>query len=121
MNIGYNTYLISLELDIEEVPCIINSNFIEYLKDEIELKHRERLLIRQKVYEKAGGKCLMCHKQLQNDNPKNMKTYMTIDHIYPKSKGGENDINNYQCLCQKCNRIKGNIVTPYNDLLASGM
>ena len=114
---NYYTYLIALELNIKEVPCIIETNFYEYLKVDIQKKHEERMFIRAKVFEQANGKCLMCGKKLQNENPEQIDTYMTVDHIYPKSKGGENDISNYQCLCQKCNRIKGNIVTPYNNLL----
>lgn len=114
---NYYTYLIAQEQDIKEVPSIIQSNFYEYLKVDIQKKHEERMLIRTKVFEEANGKCLMCGKILQNENPDDIDTYMTIDHIYPKSKGGENDIKNYQCLCQRCNRIKGNIVTPYNNLL----
>lgn len=33
---------------------------------------------------------------------------MTKDHIIPKSKGGIDDISNYQTMCQPCNRAKGN-------------
>lgn len=33
---------------------------------------------------------------------------MTIDHILPKSKGGPNELSNYQMLCTVCNRNKGN-------------
>lgn len=33
---------------------------------------------------------------------------MTKDHIIPKSKGGPNELENYQPMCCKCNREKGN-------------
>ena len=33
---------------------------------------------------------------------------MTKDHIIPKSKGGKNQLDNYQTMCVKCNSKKGN-------------
>lgn len=33
---------------------------------------------------------------------------MTKDHIIPKSKCGANDISNYQTMCERCNKAKGN-------------
>lgn len=38
---------------------------------------------------------------------------MTKDHVVPQSKGGRDRLNNYQTLCQECNKKKGN-VTPRN-------
>lgn len=32
---------------------------------------------------------------------------LTIDHVYPKSKGGQDHVSNYQCLCYPCNQVKG--------------
>jgi 5-methylcytosine-specific restriction endonuclease McrA len=45
---------------------------------------------------------------------------LNIDHIHPKSKGGENHLSNYQILCIECNSFKGNKPTnliPYKALL----
>ena len=33
---------------------------------------------------------------------------MTKDHILPRSKGGIDDISNYQTMCKPCNEAKGN-------------
>jgi hypothetical protein len=35
---------------------------------------------------------------------------MSIDHFYPLSKGGTDDIFNIVCSCKKCNREKENTV-----------
>lgn len=52
---------------------------------------------RKKVHERDFYRCLKCgtHKDL------------TIDHIIPTSKGGENTIENMQTLCHSCNSSKG--------------
>lgn len=59
--------------------------------------------IRSKVFEKYGRKCLCCGAT------KNL----SIDHVVPLSKGGVNDISNYQPLCKSCNSKKGTRKTDY--------
>jgi len=43
----------------------------------------------------------------------------TKDHILPKSKGGENHIDNYQTMCCPCNLAKGNQIIENKDILKS--
>jgi hypothetical protein len=40
---------------------------------------------------------------------------LTIDHIFPKSKGGTDEHENRICCCRKCNTSKSNFY-PYNDI-----
>ena len=49
----------------------------------------------------AGGKCKICGKLDK----------LTIDHIIPISKGGDNSLKNIQPLCLKCNMNKSNNLT----------
>jgi hypothetical protein len=53
--------------------------------------------------------CQYCGRQLHKDQ-------LTIDHIVPKSKGGENGWLNCVAACKECNRWKGQ-----TDLSNSGM
>ncbi len=52
------------------------------------------------------GKCKGCSTQFAF-------RHFHIDHIYPKSKGGGDNIENLQLLCGSCNAIKGNRDMPY--------
>ena len=54
----------------------------------------------KKVFERDGAICKKCDRQ----------DTLTIDHIIPLSKGGSNHLDNLQVLCEKCNRIKRNLL-----------
>lgn len=47
------------------------------------------------------------HFNLYGVNKEGEEVLMTKDHIIPKSKGGKNTLENYQTMCVKCNRKKG--------------
>jgi len=86
----------------------------------------KRVNIIKKLIERDGQKCIYCNEKPQyfglgKDNAgywhldlyskKDKENYMyTIDHIHPKSKGGLNQLDNYQLLCKVCNENKSDTV-----------
>lgn len=75
---------------------------------------------RLRVFYEKGCTCVNCgltatkiikgfgrgqeHWDLYNDNLEPL----TVDHIYPKSRGGSDDLDNLQPMCYACNHRKGN-------------
>jgi len=53
--------------------------------------------IRWSVWERDNFTCRHCGS----------RKYLSIDHIYPESKGGSLEISNLQTLCKPCNSRKG--------------
>lgn len=53
---------------------------------------------RNRIYRRDGHQCVYCGS---NKN-------LTIDHVFPKSRGGTNDWTNLATCCIKCNLKKGN-------------
>lgn len=64
---------------------------------------------RIKVFDAAGWKCRACGV----DTPRSLlkdsrhRDAPTLDHIVPKSMGGDHTYENLQCLCRSCNSKKG--------------
>ena len=63
-----------------------------------------KLSDKEYLYEKQGGICNGCRIGFHRRN-------LTLDHVIPKSKGGQNAIDNLQLLCGACNSMKGNRLT----------
>lgn len=59
--------------------------------------------LREYIFSRDGNQCLKCgaHEQL------------TIDHIKPLAKGGDNDSDNLQTLCKRCNSSKSDTTYDY--------
>lgn len=82
---------------------------------------------RTRIYAQLGCRCVKCgiegnefrleqwkdgnlHLDLYHVPEKGEKIMMTIDHVHPRSKGGEDSIENYKPMCEPCNWEKGNKV-----------
>lgn len=57
--------------------------------------------IRYEVLSRARGRCELC-------GITNEQKMLEVDHIFPKSLGGKDDLSNYQALCYSCNAAKRN-------------
>ena len=54
--------------------------------------------IKVTVYSRQKNNCTLCKKTLD--------ICRVVDHIIPRSLGGKDNINNYQCICGPCNKWK---------------
>ncbi len=59
---------------------------------------------RHELWERNGRKCYLCHKGIRNWNG----TYMHVDHVVPRSKGGSDAAHNLRAVHPSCNRTKSN-------------
>ena len=57
--------------------------------------------VRYEVLSRAKFKCELCGVSADEKN-------IEVDHIFPKSLGGKDDLSNYQALCYSCNAAKRN-------------
>jgi len=56
----------------------------------------------------SSGNTKRYHFNLYGKNAEGEEVMFTKDHIVPKSKGGTDELSNYQTMCAHCNRKKGN-------------
>ena len=57
--------------------------------------------MRYEVLRLANGRCELC-------GISNEEKMLEVDHIFPKSLGGRDELSNYQALCYSCNAAKRN-------------
>lgn len=61
--------------------------------------------VRRRVWSKANGRC--SHINQQTGDRCNQRKFLEIDHILAHAKGGDNNAENLQLLCDAHNRLKG--------------
>jgi len=69
------------------------------LKSYIHVPYKNIILTRKNILKRDGHRCAYCGR---GDLP------LTIDHIIPKSRGGEDSWENMVASCLSCNNRKGN-------------
>ena len=117
---------------VKNDSCNWNGNRFEKKKNDITLEGYRVYTrsLRYKTFIEKGYKCVCCgrvgtHYVLEQDVAQNShrahfnlysddNILMTKDHILPRSKGGKDDIENLQTMCQICNTAKGNKIINKN-------
>jgi 5-methylcytosine-specific restriction endonuclease McrA len=59
---------------------------------------------RDTAEKEANGQCVFCGNKTKRDSGEKQRN---TDHSIPKSRGGNNSLDNAQNTCRKCNRDKG--------------
>lgn len=77
-------------------------------------KSERRQRVKKDVYERDGGLCRYCGRDLDLDfNNYRRKTMLpriaTVDHLLEKRKGGLYSRDNLWCCCQKCNNKRDHL------------
>lgn len=86
----------------------------------LSLNKRMKYLIKTKGCLACGAKIIgieinlytngLISKKMMAINKQGKRIKMTIDHIFPRSKGGSNRLDNLQPMCYDCNVEKGDKV-----------
>jgi len=65
----------------------------------VRVEYRHAVLSRKNIFRRDGYRCQYCGR---ND------LQLTLDHVIPKSRGGEDRWDNLITACKPCNTLKGN-------------
>lgn len=89
----YDEHMLNTISTSYPMPSIIK------LKRYISIPYRNILLSRKNVIKRDNHRCQYCHSIAPD---------LTVDHIIPKSLGGQDTWENLTTACHRCNHKKGN-------------
>ena len=92
---------------------LLDKHKIDIYSDRYELFYEKGVVcvycgIEGKFFAKEHNLKMGWHLNLYAKDTEGKEVLMTKDHIIPKSKGGKDELENYQPMCVKCNSFKGN-------------
>ena len=75
--------------------------------------------LRNYILERNGYTCQICGSGAGDPDPynRNRKVRLHVDHIIPKSQGGNVERDNLRVLCSACNQGRSNVQTPTESAL----
>lgn len=74
----------------------------------VKLRGVEWAAARKRAIASKDPICAICHKPIDLEAPKNTPLAVEVDHIVPRSRGGDYyDLDNLQLTHHRCNRQKG--------------
>lgn len=88
--------------EIQSANCVYKLPKVIMLSKYINVPYKENLPTRRNIFARDKWKCQYCGKT-SRDN----KT-VTIDHVLPRSRGGDSSWTNLVTACNRCNTAKGN-------------
>jgi len=97
-----DTILPDDEDEADDKNMISAEETVDILSRSVDEKNIVRAGIRWQVFERDNFKCVACGLSASDG------AILHIDHIIPRSKGGKDNMDNYQTLCHKCNIGKSN-------------
>ena len=99
-----NEYISSINFKFMIPEIIILTKFDK-------LHKRETKYTRHNIYTRDKYRCIYCGR-----NFKHNKSKLSIDHIIPKSKGGQDTWENTACACYSCNSKKADKLLHETDM-----
>jgi 5-methylcytosine-specific restriction endonuclease McrA len=88
-------------MDNEKIIEWCKENYVE-IPNWIQIKRQPiKPSLRFEILKRDNYRCQMCGVTAKDG------ATLEIDHIYPVSKGGTNELDNLQVLCRECNAGKG--------------
>ena len=96
------SHISALEIQEDSAEMAKRSVLLNDLQDKIEQCVSIMPGLRWQVFQRDDWRCVSCGKTVDEG------ARLEVDHIIPRSKGGKDELSNFQTLCRECNIGKSN-------------